>query len=205
MTMRSHHGLGDTADTLVSYRLNDVMHILTVISVIFFPLTLMSGVYGMNVDLPLQNQEDAFILVALLMVGIVGVMIVYFPDTGSGCDALASRHLHRYRRARAALVDHLTHEPILAIDTESNSLYAYYEQVCLIQISDAAARLHHRSAGPTRCAPLGQLLADPAIENVFHAAEYDLMCLKRDYEFSHMFDTMVATRVWTQGSASARC
>ncbi len=41
------------------------------------------------------------------------------------------------------------------------------------------------------------MLADPAIEKVFHAAEYDLICLKRDYGFevNHLFDTMVAARI----------
>jgi ribonuclease D len=33
------------------------------------------------------------------------------------------------------LVDQLRSEPLLAVDTESNSLYAYYEQVCLVQLS----------------------------------------------------------------------
>jgi ribonuclease D len=45
--------------------------------------------------------------------------------------------------------------------------------------------------------PLGLLLANPAIEKVFHAAEYDLICLKRDYGFKvvKLFDTMVVARI----------
>jgi ribonuclease D len=44
---------------------------------------------------------------------------------------------------------------------------------------------------------LGQLLADPKIEKVFHAAEYDVMCLKRDYgfTFANLFDTMISARI----------
>ncbi len=44
---------------------------------------------------------------------------------------------------------------------------------------------------------LGALFADPQIEKVFHAAEYDLICLKRDFDFDvhPVFDTMAAARV----------
>jgi len=44
---------------------------------------------------------------------------------------------------------------------------------------------------------LGELFADPACEKVFHAAQYDIVCLKRDYGFTflNLFDTMIAARV----------
>ncbi|NWG17773.1 MAG: HRDC domain-containing protein [Chloroflexi bacterium] len=95
------------------------------------------------------------------------------------------------------LVDDLSSQPLIAIDTESNSLYAYRERICLIQISTRSADY---IVDPLRVANLhllGPLLADPSIEKVFHAAEYDLMCLKRDYGFtiSGLFDTMVAARI----------
>src|SRR5688572_28270432 len=88
----------------------------------------------------------------------------------------------------------LKQEPLLAIDTESNSLYAYRERVCLIQLS---TRSHDYILDPLIIAdmsPLASLLADPGIEKVFHAAEYDLICLQRDYGFvvNNLFDTMVA-------------
>jgi ribonuclease D len=95
------------------------------------------------------------------------------------------------------LVKTLDQESLIAVDTESNSLYAYRERVCLIQLS---TRTHDYIVDPLRIAditPLGALLANPRIEKVFHAAEYDLMCLKRDYGFSlvNLFDTMVAARI----------
>ncbi len=95
------------------------------------------------------------------------------------------------------LVEALAAEPLIAIDTESNSLYAYRERVCLIQISTRSADY---IVDPLRVANvhlLGPLLADPHIEKVFHAAEYDLLCLKRDYDFTvaNLFDTMIAARI----------
>ena len=44
---------------------------------------------------------------------------------------------------------------------------------------------------------MGPLLADPKIEKIFHAGEYDVLCLKRDYRFrfSRIFDTMIASRL----------
>ena len=88
-------------------------------------------------------------------------------------------------------------EPLLAIDTESNSLYAYREQVCLIQLSTRTADFIIDPLEVADLSPLAPLLADPGVEKVFHAAEYDLMCLKRDFDFTfaNLFDTMLAARI----------
>ncbi len=95
------------------------------------------------------------------------------------------------------LVDRLCHEPLLAVDTESNSLYAYYEQVCLVQLSTRTRDYIIDPLAVDDMSPLGPLLADPAIEVVFHAAEYDVITLKRDfdYTFAAIFDTMLAARI----------
>lgn len=95
------------------------------------------------------------------------------------------------------LVDLLNREPLIAIDTESNSLFAYREQVCLIQIS---TRAHDYIIDPLAVKDLqalGPILANPQVEKVFHAAEYDLICLKRDYgfTFNNLFDSMVSARI----------
>lgn len=71
-------GLADTANTLVSYRLNEVMRILTVISVLILPLTLVTGIYGMNINLPLDEHPAAFIVVMGIMMGISILMILFF-------------------------------------------------------------------------------------------------------------------------------
>jgi magnesium transporter len=76
------NGLADMAHALVSYRLNEVMQILTVISVIMLPLTLVSGIYGMNVTLPLMDHPAAFLVVLGLMVAIAFAMLSYFRHRG---------------------------------------------------------------------------------------------------------------------------
>lgn len=72
------NGVSDLATALVSYRLNEVMQILTVISVIMLPLTLISGIYGMNVKLPFMHEALAFPLVLGLMFAIALSMLLYF-------------------------------------------------------------------------------------------------------------------------------
>lgn len=71
-------GLSDTASQLASYRINEVMRILTVMSVIMLPLTLLSSIYGMNIDLPLDHRPDAFILVSGSMIALAITMLLIF-------------------------------------------------------------------------------------------------------------------------------
>jgi ribonuclease D len=105
--------------------------------------------------------------------------------------------LIRHTRELHALLDEIKNEFLLALDTESNSLYAYYEQVCLIQLSTRQADYIIDPLAVDDMDPLGEPLANPAVEIVFHAAEYDVITLKRDfgYTFSNIFDTMLAARI----------
>jgi len=75
-------GLSDTADSLTSYRINEIMRILTVISVVMLPLTLLAGIYGMNVPLPLAQTPFSFVLVLLLMLMMSLGMLGYFRHRG---------------------------------------------------------------------------------------------------------------------------
>ena len=97
----------------------------------------------------------------------------------------------------ADMVQVLAQQPILAVDTESNSLHAYQEQVCLIQFSIQPVDYLVDPLALESIAMLGELFANPAIEKVFHAAEYDVICMKRDFGFSftNLFDTMAAGRI----------
>lgn len=71
-------GLSETADTLLSHRLNSVIRVLTIFSVMMLPLTFISSVYGMNIGLPFQEHPDAFIIVNAIMLGVVATMLLYF-------------------------------------------------------------------------------------------------------------------------------
>jgi ribonuclease D len=95
------------------------------------------------------------------------------------------------------LVDTLSREPIVAVDTESNSLYVYREQVCLIQFSTRQLDYLVDPLALKDLSMLGPVFSNPKIEKVFHAAEYDVICLKRDFgfRFSNLFDTMLASRI----------
>lgn len=85
----------------------------------------------------------------------------------------------------------------IAVDTESNSLHAYRERVCLIQFSTPKHDYVVDPFAVTDLHALAPIFNDNKIEKIFHAAEYDLICLKRDYgfEFRNLFDTMHAARV----------
>lgn len=71
-------GLSETSDSVISYRINEVMRILAIISVVMLPLTLLSGIYGMNVSLPLARDPLAFALIVGLMILMAGGMLFYF-------------------------------------------------------------------------------------------------------------------------------
>ena len=81
------------------------------------------------------------------------------------------------------LVEILAKEPCVAVDTESNSLFAYQEQVCLIQFSIPSGDYLLDPLALDDLSELGVIFADPNIEKVFHAAEYDVICLRRDFGF----------------------
>ncbi|MGH7988991.1 MAG: ribonuclease D, partial [Limisphaerales bacterium] len=95
----------------------------------------------------------------------------------------------------AALLPALKSAAWLAVDTEADSLHAYPEKVCLVQISIAG--------GNELVDPLAQMNLDPlfgvfnAHELIFHAADYDLRLLEKHHKFipSAIFDTMLAARL----------
>ena len=97
----------------------------------------------------------------------------------------------------SALVRDLAEQSSVAVDTESNSLHAYHEQVCLIQFSTEKIDYLVDPLALDDISSLGKIFASSGIEKIFHAAEYDLICLKRDFNFSvtNIFDTRWAVRV----------
>lgn len=100
-------------------------------------------------------------------------------------------------RAWADCLRELQAAPRLAIDLEANSMFAYNERACLIQMSTATADFILDPLADLDLSGLGAIIEDPAIEKVFHAAEYDLILLRRDYgwQLHNLFDTMWAARI----------
>ena len=95
------------------------------------------------------------------------------------------------------MIPALMKEPVVAVDTESNSLYAYRERVCLIQFSIPGNDYLVDPLALDDLSALAPLFSSSKIEKIFHAAEYDLIMLDYDFgfEFSNLFDTMVAARI----------
>jgi magnesium transporter len=70
-------GLEDTNESVISHRQNDVLRVLTVVSVVLLPLTLITGVFGMNVHFPGFDTAAAFWVIVGFMVAL-GVGLVTF-------------------------------------------------------------------------------------------------------------------------------
>jgi len=99
-----------------------------------------------------------------------------------------------------ALAKELLSKKVVAIDTEADSFYHYFDKTCLVQIATRQQTYlvdPLALGGPAELTPLGPVLASPDIRKVFHAAEYDLFVLKRDcgFSFANLFDTMVSAQL----------
>lgn len=71
-------GLSTTFDSLQANKINEIMKVLTFFSSIMLPLTFVTGLYGMNIGLPLQGHPLAFLFVVGIMMIITISLLVYF-------------------------------------------------------------------------------------------------------------------------------
>ena len=94
----------------------------------------------------------------------------------------------------AEVVDHISRTPRVAVDIESNGFFRYHERVCLVQLASAETAFLVDPLAIDDLRPLGDLLGDRSVEKVFHAADYDLRSLDRDWGFrvNNLFDTGIA-------------
>ena len=97
----------------------------------------------------------------------------------------------------AAMVDALSGAPRLAIDTESNAFHAYRPRLCLIQIAADGREWVLDTLAVPELGGLRDLLLDAGVEKILHAAEGDLLNLRRDFDAGmvNVFDTMLAARL----------
>jgi magnesium transporter len=71
-------GLEDTNESVISHRQNDVLRVLTVFSVIILPLTLVTGIFGMNVHFPGFDTAAAFWVIVGFMVATGAGLVAFF-------------------------------------------------------------------------------------------------------------------------------
>jgi len=95
----------------------------------------------------------------------------------------------------AALLPKLRAAQWLALDTEADSLHAYPEKVCLIQISTTDGDVLVDPLAPIDLNSLFEVFNGR--ELIFHAADYDLRLLEKHHQFrpAAIFDTMLAARL----------
>ena len=87
--------------------------------------------------------------------------------------------------------------PLLAVDTEAASFHRYHDRIYLVQASTRDATVVVDPLAVADLSVLGRLLADRAVEVIFHDADYDLRILHRDYGFTatSLFDTRIAAQL----------
>jgi magnesium transporter len=75
-------GLESTNESAIAHRTNETFRVLTAISVIVLPLTLVASIWGMNVHVPGEADNTAFWVIMAFMVALLGGMIAYFRRRG---------------------------------------------------------------------------------------------------------------------------
>jgi magnesium transporter len=71
-------GLESTNESVISHRQNDVLRLLTVFTVIVLPLTMLTGVFGMNVAFPGEGTRGAFWIIVAALVAMLLAMVGFF-------------------------------------------------------------------------------------------------------------------------------
>jgi ribonuclease D len=98
----------------------------------------------------------------------------------------------------AALCERLRTEPFVTVDTEFMRERTYWPELCVVQLGGTQDVAVVDALAPgLDLAPLGELLADPAVVKVFHAARQDveIFLLKFGAAPTPLFDTQVAAMV----------
>lgn len=95
------------------------------------------------------------------------------------------------------LFGRLRRAPLLAVDTEAASFHRFNDRVYLLQISSRDETAIVDPLAVQSLTPLADVLADPAVEVVFHDADYDLRLIDREYGYraTNLFDTRIAAQL----------
>lgn len=97
----------------------------------------------------------------------------------------------------AQVVDRLSGDSVVALDTEASSFHRYQQRVCLIQLTGSKGNFLVDPLAVPELGPLGELLARKQMEVVIHDADYDLRILARDHSIrvENVFDTLIAAEL----------
>ena len=77
-TLQSVKNLRDSYSTILTNNLNRVIKLLTTITVIFTIPTMVAGLWGMNVSVPFQESEHAFLIIMGIVVALCGLLLYIF-------------------------------------------------------------------------------------------------------------------------------
>jgi len=96
-----------------------------------------------------------------------------------------------------ALAAELKGQPAIAVDLEADSMHRYRERVCLMQLSVPGRTVLIDPLAGVDLMPLAEIFADAGVRKIFHAADYDLRSLHRDFnlEVRGLFDTMISAQL----------
>ena len=88
-------------------------------------------------------------------------------------------------------------QPVVAVDTEADSLHSYFDKVCLIQMSIPGEDLIIDPLKPLDLGRFGALLGERNVRKVLHGADYDLRILNRDFGFTigNVVDTSICAQL----------
>lgn len=95
-----------------------------------------------------------------------------------------------------ALLEEVAGADLIALDTEAASFHRYHDRIYLVQLSTRSLTAVIDPLGVGDLTAIGAILADPAIEKIFHDADYDLRLFDKQYGFhaKHLFDSRIAAQ-----------
>jgi ribonuclease D len=90
----------------------------------------------------------------------------------------------------------LSQAEVIGVDLEADSMYHYFEKVCLLQIATESTTDVIDPLALRDLSALRPVFSEPRIRKVFHGADYDIRSLYRDFriEVENLFDTQLACK-----------
>ena len=72
------NALQESFESWIQHKTNRIIRVLTIFSVTMLPLTVFTGLYGMNVELPLAHEPYAFLVISFTLIAFLVASITYF-------------------------------------------------------------------------------------------------------------------------------